>query len=155
MTIYRRAQPEDLPQLLRLAEEMHAETSFRTLSFSPSKSATEIMASILNPNMFVCVAEKAGNILGIVAVYVDRPYFSEDLVVYDHIWYVSKQGRGTLVGPRLLKLVAEWAKLCKAKAIFVTLGSDVSQERVGELVERLGYRRLGGYYRKDIDSVEV
>lgn len=155
MANYRRAYPEDLPAIVALAEEMHAETSFRTLSFSKSKAAAEVLSCILNPDMLVLVGEKDGRILGMIAAYLDKPYFSEDLVVYDHIWYVGKEGRGSMVGPRLLKHVAEWARLCRAKAVFVTLGSDVSQERVGKLVERLGYSRLGGYYRKDIDSVEV
>jgi len=155
MANYRRAYPEDLPAIVALAEEMHAETSFRSLSFSKSKAAAEVLSCILNPNMLVLVGEKDGRILGLIAAYLDKPYFSEDLVVYDHIWYVGKEGRGSMVGPRLLKHVAEWARLCRAKAVFVTLGSDVSQERVGKLVERLGYSRLGGYYRKDVDSVEV
>jgi len=155
MATYRRASPEDLPALMALAKEMHAETSFRTLSFSEPKAASEILSCILNPNMLVAVAEDRGKIVGIIAAYLDSPYFSEDLVVYDHIWYVEKEARGSMIGPRLLKHVAEWARLCGAKAVFVTLGSDVSQERVGKLVERLGYSRLGGYYRKDIDSVEV
>lgn len=155
MATYRRALPDDLPALLQLSKEMHEETSFRALSFSAAKTATEIMSSILNPNMLFLVAEDREKIVGMVAAYLDKPYFSEDLVVYDHVWYVGKEGRGSMVGPRLLKHVAEWARLCRAKAVFVTLGSDVSQERVGKLVERLGYSRLGGYYRKDIDSVEV
>jgi GNAT superfamily N-acetyltransferase len=155
MATYRRALQGDLPALLALSKEMHAETSFRTLSFSDAKTATEILSAILNPNMLFVVAEDRGQILGMIAAYLDRPYFSEDLVVYDHVWFVGKESRGSMVGPRLLKYVAEWARLCGAKSVFVTLGSDVSQERVGKLVERLGYSRLGGYYRKDIDSVEV
>ena len=153
MATYRRAVPEDLSQIMRLAKEMHEETAFRTLSFSESKSATEILSCILNPNMFVAVAEDRGRLLGVIAAYLSQPYFSEDFAVYDHIWYVGKEGRGTMVGPRLLKHLSTWAKLCRAKTIFVTLGSDVSQERVGRLVERLGYSRLGGYYRKDVEDV--
>jgi len=153
MATYRRAATQDLPQIMHLAKEMHEESSFRSLSFSESKSATEILSCILNPDMFVAVAEDRGQILGIIAAYLSKPYFSEDFVVYDHIWYVGKEARGTMVGPRLLKHLAEWAKLCKAKAVLVTLGSDVSQERVGKLVEKLGYSRLGGYYRRDIEDV--
>lgn len=150
MATYRRALPQDLGQLMGLAREMHAETSFRTLSFDAPKAATEVMDCVLNPNMFVCVAEKDDRILGMIAAYLAKPFFSDDLVVYDHIWYVGKEGRNGLVGPRLLKHVAEWARLAGAKAVFVTLGSDIKQERVGKLVERLGYRQLGGYYRKDL-----
>lgn len=154
MATYRRAVPGDLPQIMSLAREMHAETSFSTLSFSDSKAATEVMSCIMNPNTFVCVAEDQGQVVGMIAAYLSQPYFSDDLVVYDHIWFVGKAGRGSLVGSRMLKHVAEWGRLCGAKAVFVTLGSDVSQERVGKLVEKLGYRRLGGYYRKDIDGAK-
>lgn len=153
MAIYRRAIQQDLPALLALSKEMHAETSFQTLSFSDSKTAAEIMSSILNPKMLFAVAEEKGKIVGMICAYLSAPYFSDDLVVYDHVWYVGKEARGSMVGPRLLKHVTEWARLCGAKAVFVTLGSNVSQDRVGKLVERLGYGRLGGYYRKDIESV--
>ena len=152
MATYRRPVPEDLPKIMRLAKEMHSETSFRTLSFDDGKAAAEIMANIVNPDVFVVVAEERGQIVGIVAAFLSKPFFSEDTVVYDHIWYVGKDSRGSMVGPRLLKSLSQWAVLCRAKAVFVTLGSDVSQERVGKLVEKLGYRRLGGYFRKDISG---
>lgn len=155
MATYRRPVPEDLSQILRLAKEMHAETSFRNLSFDIGKAATEIMSQVVNQNNLTLVAEDRGQIVGFISAYLSKPFFSDDLVVYDHIWYVGKSARGTLVGPRLLRMVSEWARLCGAKAVFVTLGSDVSQDRVGKLVERLGYSRLGGYYRKDIDDAEL
>lgn len=155
MATYRRAAPADFSEIMRLGKEMHAETSFKTLSYSDPKAAAEIMSCILNPTMLFAVAEHNGRLVGMIAAYLDKPYFSEETVVYDHIWYVSPEARGSFVGPRLIKLVSKWARLCGAKAVFVTLGSDVSQVRVGRLVEKLGYRRLGGYYRKDIDSAEV
>jgi hypothetical protein len=151
MATYRRPVPADLPQLMRLSKEMHGETSFQSLSFSPSKTATELMSFIVNPDLFMLVAEQEGEIVGMVAAFLSEPYFSDDLAVYDHVWFVSKAARGSMVGPRLLNYLTEWGRLCKAKTIFVTLGSDVDQDRVGKLVERLGYDRLGGYYRKDID----
>lgn len=153
MVTYRRPTTNDLEQILLLAREMHAETSFRTLSFNEAKAATEILSCIVNPLMFVYVAEKDGEIVGVAASYLSQPYFSEDWVAYDHIWFVGKTARGSMVGPGLLKHMAAWAKFSGAKALFVTLGSDVSSDRVGALVERLGFSRLGGYYRKDLEGV--
>jgi len=150
-TIYRRPTHADIGAVVRLAETMHNETSFHSLSFSVSKTAQEVVSCILSPTMFFEVAEKDGELVGMVAAYLSSPYFSDDPVVYDHVWYVAPVARGTMVGPKLLKHVTDWAGQMGAKAAFVTLGSDVSQERVGKLVEKLGYSRLGGYYRKDID----
>lgn len=155
MTEYRAPSLKDLPQIMALAKEMHAETSFNTLTFDESKAALEIATCIMNPTNFVCVAEKDGQIVGIIGVYMGSPFFSSDPVVYDHIWYVSKSVRGSPVGPRLLKIVGEWAEMNGAKSIFLTLGSEISSDRVGKLAERFGYRQLGGYYRKDLGDVQV
>ena len=102
MAKYRTPTAADLPEIVRLAREMHAETSFNTLTFDEAKSATEIMSCMMNPTNFVCVAEDQGHLVGMVGVYLASPYFSNDMAVYDHIWYVSKEARGSLVGSRLL-----------------------------------------------------
>ena len=153
MAKYRIPTAADLPEIVRLAKEMHAETSFRTLSFDEAKSAAEIMSCMTNPTNFVCVAEDKGRLVGLVSVYLTTPYFSNDRVVYDHIWYVSKEARGSLVGSRLLKYVSQWSELQEAKAVFLTLGSDINADRVGKLAELHGYHLLGGFYRKDIENV--
>jgi hypothetical protein len=150
MAKYRTPTAADLPEIVRLAKEMHSETAFRTFSFDEIKSAAEIMSCMINPTNFVCVAEDRGRLVGLVSVYLTTPYFSNDKVVYDHIWYVSKEARGSLVGTRLLKFVNQWATLQDAKAVFLTLGSDVKADRVGKLAELHGYHLLGGFYRKDI-----
>jgi L-amino acid N-acyltransferase YncA len=153
MAKYRNPTAADLPEIVRLAKEMHAETSFRTLSFDEAKSAAEIMSCMTNPTNFVCVAEDKGRLVGIVGVYLASPYFSNDRVVYDHMWYVSKEARGSLVGSRLLKYVSQWSEVQEAKAIFLTLGSDTHTDRTGKLAELHGYHLLGGFYRKDIENV--
>ena len=153
MTTYRAATAADLLQLVQLSKEMHAETSFQSLSFSEPKIALELATFLAEPRNFTCVADRDGKLVGAIGAYLTAPIFSDDPVVFDHFWYVSQEARGSLVGSRLLKYVAQWAKVQGAKACFLTLGSDVSSDRVGQMAERLGYRRLGGFYRKDIDSV--
>ena len=154
MTQYRIPTAEDLPEIIRLAKEMHSETSFSTLTFDEDKARGEILFCLQNPQNFVCAAEKDGRLVGIIAVYLSSPFFSNDRVVYDHLWYVSKEARGTIVGSRLLEFASGWAKYQDAKAIFLTLGSDIGSDRVGKLAELHGYRQLGGYYRKDFANVE-
>ena len=154
MTTYKIPTAEDLPEILRLAREMHSETSFRDLSFDEAKASKEILFCLMDPQNFVCVAEKDGHLVGLIGVYLSSPFFSNDRVVYDHIWFVSKEVRGSMVGPRLRRIVSQWATYQDAKAIFLTLGSDIGSERTGKMAELHGYRQLGGYYRKDIPNVE-
>lgn len=150
MTTYRGAVPSDIADLVRLAKEMHSSTSFKDISFNEVKTAIEIATFMSGRQNFICVAEKDGHLVGFVAVYLSTPFFSDDPVVYDHVWFVSEEVRGGFTGPRLLKYVSQWAKIQGAKACFLTLGSDVSSDRVGKMAEHLGYRRLGGFYRKDL-----
>lgn len=154
MIKYKLPTAEDLSEILRLAREMHSETSFRDLSFDEDRARSEIFSCINDPQNFVCVAEKEGRLVGVIGVYLASPFFSNDRVVYDHLWFVSKEVRGSMVGPRLLRFVSQWATYQDAKAIFLTLGSGIGSERTGKMAELHGYRQLGGYYRKDLTNVE-
>ena len=152
MTTYRDAGPKDVDDILQLAREMHAETSFKTLTFNDGKAALEIMECILSPYYFFCLAEQEGKVVGFIVGYLSQPLFSEDLVVYDHAWYVGKSVRNTFIGVRLLKNLVRWSKIQNARALFVTTGSKVNEARVGKLVESQGFTQLGGYFRRDFED---
>ena len=137
MTTYRDAGPKDIDDILQLAREMHAETSFKTLT---------------SPYYFFCLAEQEGKVVGFIVGYLSQPLFSEDLVVYDHAWYVGKSVRNTFIGVRLLKNLVRWSKIQNARALFVTTGSKVNEARVGKLVESQGFTQLGGYFRRDFED---
>lgn len=149
-TVYRRATPQDLAGIVRLGEEMHEETAFSNIPFSIDRTVSETMRCIMEPSNFCGVAERDGKIVGILFGYLDKPFFSDELIGYDIVWYVDRATRNSMVGPRLLKGFEAWVKAFGGVAVLTTLGSNVKPERVGKLMERMGFEYQGGFYRKDI-----
>ncbi|MGB1651599.1 MAG: GNAT family N-acetyltransferase [Acidimicrobiales bacterium] len=149
-TIYRRATPYDLTGIVKLGEEMHQETAFSNIEFSVERTASEAMRCIMSGNYFANIAEKDGEIVGLLFGYLEKPFFTEQVAGYDCVWYVSRKVRNTMVGPRLLKQFEAWTKMHGGSIVFTTLGSNFKPERVGKMMERMGFEHQGGFYRKDI-----
>lgn len=149
-TEYRRATPQDLTGIVKLGEEMHRETAFSNVEFSVERTASETMRCILDPAYFANIALRDGKVVGILFGYLDQPFFTEQVAGYDCVWYVDRATRNTMVGPRLLSQFEAWTKARGGSIVFTTLGSNYKSDRVGKLMERMGFEYQGGFYRKDI-----
>ena len=149
-TEYRRATPQDLTGIVRLGEEMHRETAFSNIEFSVERTALETMRCILDPAYFANIALRDGKVVGILFGYLEQPFFTEQVAGYDCVWYVDRATRNTMVGPRLLSQFEAWTKAHGGSIVFTTLGSNYKSDRVGKLMERMGFEYQGGFYRKDI-----
>ena len=149
-TEYRRATPQDLTGIVRLGEEMHRETAFSNIEFSVERTALETMRCILDPAYFANIALRDGKVVGILFGYLEQPFFTEQVAGYDCVWYVDRATRNTMVGPRLLSQFEAWTKAHGGSIVFTTLGSNYKSNRVGKLMERMGFEYQGGFYRKDI-----
>ena len=149
-TEYRRATPQDLTGIVKLGEEMHQETAFSNIEFSVERTASETMRCILDPNYFANIAVQGDKIVGILFGYLEKPFFTEQIAGFDCVWYVSHDARNTMVGPRLLKQFEAWTKINGGSIVYTTLGSNYKSDRVGKLMERMGFECQGGWYRKDI-----
>jgi len=147
---YRRATPQDLTGIVRLGEEMHRETAFSNIEFSVERTALETMRCILDPAYFANIALRDGKVVGILFGYLEQPFFTEQVAGYDCVWYVDRATRNTMVGPRLLSQFEAWTKAHGGSIVFTTLGSNYKSDRVGKLMERMGFEYQGGFYRKDI-----
>jgi len=149
-TEYRRATPQDLAGIVRLGEEMHRETAFSNIEFSLERTASETLRCILDPAYFANIALRDGKVVGILFGYLEQPFFTEQVAGYDCVWYVDRATRNTMVGPRLLSQFEAWTKAHGGSIVFTTLGSNYKSDRVGKLMERMGFEYQGGFYRKDI-----
>ena len=149
-TEYRRAEPQDLKQIIELGEKMHNETGFSNISFSIERTASETMRCMLDSNYFANIAVKNDRVVGILFGYLEKPFFTEQVAGYDCVWYVDPSCRNTMVGPRLLSQFESWVKANGGSIVFTTLGSNYRSDRVGKLMERMGFDHQGGFYRKDV-----
>lgn len=129
---------------------MHEETAFSNIEFSLERTASETLRCIMDPNYFANIALRDGKVVGVLFGYLEQPFFTEQVAGYDCVWYVDRATRNSMVGPRLLGQFEAWVKSHGGSIVFTTLGSNYKADRVGKLMERMGFDYQGGFYRKDI-----
>lgn len=88
----RSARLEDVPQLVVLGEEF-ANLSFAAhrMKVSPDRIAQFTHEQILNPDCIKLVLVDGTVVFGLLVALITKPFFSDDIVLQELVWYV-KQG---------------------------------------------------------------
>jgi len=146
----REAHPSDRGSIFELLLKMHAETMFSVFAVSETRLRESIEDFLLpDSGLFTCVFEADGAIQGVFFGHISSTWFSDDLCGFDDVWYVSPAYRGTIESVRMLRRFEWWCKDSGCKAALVGVSSGVMVDRTSAILERLGYGRLGGLFRRD------
>jgi GNAT superfamily N-acetyltransferase len=145
MAKVRHATAADIPALLVLGAEMHAESRYRGTRYSEAKVRT-LLADLIGGMGCVLVYERGGEIVGYFAGSVMELYFSEDKFAFDYFLWVHPEHRGGFGGARLVSTFIAWAKSRGATFIDIGISTGVTTERTGALYERLGLGLAGALY---------
>ena len=138
----------DIPAVVDLAKQMHAESAFSRFEFDDSKMAAQLTMPLTHPNQQFChVAVSDGEIVGALFGYVSEFIFGPQLIASDYGWYVLPKARGTSAGVRLLKNFQRWAKDQGASEVSMGVSTDVHKDKTGKLFKKLGYKHVGGLYK--------
>jgi GNAT superfamily N-acetyltransferase len=79
--------------------------------------------------------------------YISEYYFGRDLIASDYLWYVTPEYRGSRAAVLLLRDFQKWAEERNASEVHMGLSTGVHAEKVGALLENLGYDLVGGNYK--------
>lgn len=142
----RNATIEDVPRIIELGINMHAESSHRELAFSIPKATKEVTWCVNNGSCFV--KEKDGVVVGFMTGFVKAPYFSEELAGYESMLYLMPEHRHGITATRL---IATWAKWCTdngAKQLRPTTTCGVAG--ADRLFKKLGYIPVGQAFVKEV-----
>lgn len=140
----RDAVKEDLPQLIELGRAMHAEASrLNKLVYVPGRVYLTLSPMITDPNSFLRVVEKDGEIVGGLAAYVKPHWFSTDLMAYDLALFVRPDQRGGMAAAKLVKQYMTWARSKNAVLTQFGISTGVNLASTGALLEHLGFRPSG------------
>ena len=142
--------PQDAPRIVELLREMHEETMYSVFPLSEERIEGRV-ASFLDEedDYFGRVLEIDGVVHGVFFGHAGQLWFSEAYCGFDDLIYVSKNHRGGLFLPRVLREFGKWCKEKGCSSVLVGISSGVMVERTGRLLETLNYRYLGGLYRRD------
>lgn len=154
MTTVRYATEFDTSALVRLGRAMHDESPrFRARQFDEVKALAVSRNVISSPSGCAIVAEKEGEIIGMVGAFVFEHFFGQDKIVSDYVVYVSPGHRGGTLMVRMVKLLEAWAREVGAVELSLGVSTEVEAERTVRLYEQMGYRQSGFSVLKDINHV--
>lgn len=143
---YREARIKDLESLMGLCVMFHGESRWVDYELCLKKLGSFIVSFIEGSDRVVFVAERDGVLVGCIFGELTSMFWSNDLSVYDRMWYVEPDNRGTLVGVRLLKSLIDWSRARGAKEFFVGHSSGIARGRSDLLLRRLGLDSVATLY---------
>lgn len=141
---------DDIPVLVKLAEELIKTTQYNILQFSPSKVENAVLGTLeQNATKSVClVGKKDGQIVGSIIGYADQTPFSEDLVAFEFLWWV-KPGISKRSLLQLFEGYEFWARnVAKCKAMLV--GQLHFKNAPESYWTRNNFVKCEEYYLKDL-----
>jgi len=138
----------DIPSVVDLAKQMHAESAFSRFQFDDSKMAVQLTMPLTHPESQFChVAVKDKEVVGALFGYLTEFLFGPELIAMDYGWYVLPKARGTSARVRLLKNFQRWAKDHGAVEVCMGVSTNVQKDKTGKLFKKLGYKHVGGLYK--------
>lgn len=121
------------------------------MAFALSENALrEALVRFLRPSddRIALVYERSGTVSGVFFGHIDRLWFSHETCGFDDLLFVAPGARGRMAAARMLRRYEEWCRKKGCSAALVGVSSGVMMDRTGRMLERLGYGRIGGLYRR-------
>lgn len=130
-----------------LGRRMHGESGFRDFDYSVEKSRDHGRAFVLGDNRCGFVAEVDGALVGFLTGYVSEYFFGRDLIATEQLWYMLPEHRSSALGLGLLRAFEDWARGMGVREVGVALWTGNDPDRVGGILQKRGYRYMGGSYK--------
>lgn len=133
---------DDLPRILELGEQLHAESPrWSRLAFNRAKAAHFLAHLILEPEGVVFVAELDGIVAGGIAGMASAHWSSDDVVAQEVSFFMAQEARGSMAAVRLVCALRAWGELRGAKWLQAGTSTGLDPDRTAGLYERLGFSR--------------
>lgn len=143
----------DIPVLVEIGSQAHAESEYNIMSFSPDKCAALCRNLIENESLMCVVVVKDDAIIGVFAASAGETYFSTDRTASDILVYVIPEYRGSHAFLMLYAEYKEWAIKQGVKIMFLRNTTGYEPEKVGFLYHKLGFTQVGGIFRMEVNNV--
>jgi GNAT superfamily N-acetyltransferase len=140
----RPATPDDMPALMALGEQMHAESpQWSRMRFNGERLAATLYSLLESERGFLWVAERDGRVIGGMAAMCAPHWACDAMVSSDLALFVAPEARGTLAPVRLVRRYVQWANGMGVAHPNVGITTGVHVERTAAVLEAAGMRRCG------------
>lgn len=137
--------PEDLPQLMTLSLQYHAEAGDSRLPLDIEKSMKWIYYAI-ERSLAICV-EQDGAVVGGMILSEEPPWWSSANALWEAGFFVQSLVRKGTGAAALLVDTAKAIADDMQVPLFVTPMTETDIERKDRWFRTKGFRRVGGFYR--------
>lgn len=142
----RNATEQDIPKLVEMGQALHDETTYKHVEYSPERVAETCRLMIANG--FLVVAEKEGEVIGVMMGDVYIPWYTTERMGIDYTLYIMPEHRNGLIAVKLIKRFEQWCIAMGAKQIRPGIGTG--DPSVIRLYKALGYKSVGEWFLKDV-----
>lgn len=147
----RQANELDIPRLAVLAQAYSEEAkNHSNFPYDADYAVANVATAMLSDCNCLLVAVSSGQVVGFIWAMMTSLPWSRSPIVFDNIFYVSPEHRGTFIACHLLKKYERWAKNKGAVECCLSLASGITEDRTGRFYEAMGYRRIGSNFRKEL-----
>ncbi|MHA3914253.1 hypothetical protein [Halovulum sp. GXIMD14793] len=143
------AETSDIPALLTLGSQMHAETVYRDISFSSGVFEAHIEVYLSNrQNHQIFVHKKDGRLQGALFAKASPYFFSDEWIVSEDLFYIYPVDRSYRIARKFITAFEVWARTLGAVECCLSISTGHDINRIGRLYEASGYTAVGGVYKK-------
>lgn len=141
----RRMDVGDIHQVMMIAGYMHHISPFyKGFEFSPLTLTRNLLKIMEDDDYLLCVAERRGEVVGIVIGQVYSKVFSPDKEAMDQGLFTPYPDEG--IGTQLINAYTEWARSKGAKRITILAQSGIPYQKLDKKFSALGYEGGGKLY---------
>lgn len=150
MVTVRRATEEDRLGLFKLSAAMHAETDFACLRFNPHKALDNLGGWVHHKDGLMLVAADDGVVIGMLAATFKRPWFTDDEVASEDLFYVAQDRRGSRTAYRLMQAYIQACRDRGIKYLRAGISTGAPGKNAGRIYEHFGMRCTGACYSMNL-----
>jgi GNAT superfamily N-acetyltransferase len=140
----------DIPAMMPLAHEMHRNGVYAGYELDEGQTEHILQALIEHPDVFTMGAFKGDELIGAMLGEIVRDLWVKVTIAIDHIFYIGEEHRGSADGVKLIRLFEQWALQKGADVVRPVVYAGIDNEKVGTMIERMGYAVAGGVYKKEL-----
>ena len=138
----------DRDAVLGMARAMHAESpTYRDISWNEDKVNAIIEMALSRDDIHCLVAKENDTPIGMLVVFLNHYFFSDDFFAADMLLYVQPDKRNASVAKGLISHAEHWAESSGARELRFGNSAGITP-RLGLLYERLGYKNDNHLYIK-------
>lgn len=140
---------EDIPAIMKIAEELYKTSPYRVFKLNPDKARAMLEKAIVEgPKKFlVLLSYHADKVVGVLVAYAYTPIFSSTQTCNEILWYLTPEYRTGKRGLAMMKAYEYWARKAGCEVIQYGILST-SPEGMKKLYERNGLVEVERFYNK-------